>query len=238
LRPDGALRQSERDFKPWGETLSRTVKKTDWVWKARLHLLSSAVEEPFVVDQLGSAIRRSIKRLEALEANNRSEDGWDVTDLECDRIEAMLGMSFIACQVDITSVVSRCQQFHRSGELGKAPKRIDLMKSCNEVVGKTGYTQVTAIDAFANYFKHVDEWPRDWTKIGTKTAAYNTSRTVMALGATPGCSGNMRTGFKAILRHNDYEMVMKLREIVSTWAEKLKNEYRRKLKKQGLIRSA
>jgi hypothetical protein len=170
-------------------------------------------------------------------SSDSNQEGWDVVDEECERIEEMLGMAFVACQLDITRVISRCGDIDHPGELPDKSYKWKLMDRCSRKVAKSAYTQITAINGFANYFKHVDEWPRDWEKIQGR-GARETAKIVKELGAEQGCSGNMRRGFKAILGHNRYQEVSELGDIVDTWAKNLRREYEKELKKKKLIPGA
>lgn len=227
-----------------------TKDRRGWIWEARLQLLDSIVRDQFLLRQFGAALRAAGDRIEAVSAESRDAavDGvfdyeWEaiggmdaLVDYECEGIEGLLGMSFIACQLDITSVVSRCQMFHGlAPELGPKPTKQDLMDVCRETVTGSAFSKVTGINAFANYFKHEDEWPVDWSKINPKSPAAETARIVVALGAVPASSGNMRTGFERIVGHTEYEQVGKLGNVIRKWESEVKGEYKEKLKKKKLL---
>jgi len=54
------------------------------------------------------------------------------------------------------------------------------------------YTSVEVINAFANYFKHGDEWDSQWR--ASKQQQQETIDILRAAGARPGSTGNLRTG--------------------------------------------
>jgi hypothetical protein len=59
-------------------------------------------------------------------------------------------------------------------------------------IGGTRYTVAEVINAFANYFKHRDEWnPVDWSD--PKGLNTNTLKVITAIGATPASDGAFRT---------------------------------------------
>src|ERR1035437_643993 len=91
------------------------TKKPIYAWKARLDLLRFASAPPIPLDILGTAIKRSEKRIETEGSTNQ-----DLVDDECENIEEILELAFIACQMTITSVVSRCRVFYDS-----MPSRVD-----------------------------------------------------------------------------------------------------------------
>ena len=97
------------------------------------------------------------------------------------------------------------------------------------------FSKVTAINAFANYFKHEDEWPVDWSKIKPRSLAGETASIVLALGVLPASSGNLTTGFERILGHTKYERVGELGDLIGKWARGVKGEYTEKLKKKKLL---
>jgi hypothetical protein len=97
------------------------------------------------------------------------------------------------------------------------------------------FSKVTAINAFANYFKHEDEWPVDWSKIKPRSLAGETASIVLALGVLPASSGNLTTGFERILGHTKYERVGELGDLIRKWEREVKGEYRKKLKEERLL---
>ena len=211
-----------------------TKKAPYWVWEARLHLLRAAALPPISLEDLGSAIRKSEKRMNA----NRTNDGpdEDVVDFECERIEEMLELAFIACQLAITAVISRCRALHQTqGFRSKHQSdKWELMKRCNSGVSGTRYKQVAVIDAFANYAKHKDEWPLDWMRL--KDQPSKTAKVIKRVGASPGSSANMRKGFQRILGHGDFKRVSELGNIVQEWGAKLARNYVSEMKAQKLLR--
>jgi len=230
--------------------MAKATKDTSsGIWERRLELLDSAVRYQFLLSEFGAALGAAKGRIEAASGESRDavvdavfDYQWEViegmppaVDYEWEAIEGMLGMSFVACQLDITSVVSRCEMFHIGPELGPKPSKQDLMELCRETVTGSAFSKVRAINAFANYFKHEDEWPADWRKIKPKSLAAETVRIVLALGVVPGSPGNMRTGFERILGHTEYERVGELGDLIRKWEREVKGEYKEKLKKKKLL---
>jgi hypothetical protein len=219
-------------------SMGKAGKHASWVWGVRLELLDLAVKDQFVLRELGRAIGAARRRIE------EAPEAWrdEVVDDACEVAENMLGMGFIACQLDIIRLVSGCQKIHEYGpELGPKPTKQDLMERC-ERVGGLRLSKVTAIDAFANYFKHRDQWledwgkrwPADWSK--ARREVRSTAEIVLALGVVPGSSGNMRAGFEKIAGHTHYERVGELGEVVRRWASKVKADYARRMRARGLLK--
>ncbi len=102
-------------------------------------------------------------------------------DDDLNLIENHLGCAFITCQVFLTAAVSRVKALHElTRSQGRVPfktstesKRNILAAAAAPLAG-TPYTQMQVIDAFANYFKHRDEWDPRWSKLD-KQSAYTAS---------------------------------------------------------------
>lgn len=162
-----------------------------------------------------------------------------VTDEEVELIESLLGTAFVICQTNITCVVSRIYGLHsffqkkegRSlGALGNSRKA--LMKQCSDRLPESPYSYVEIIDAFANYFKHHDEWPRDWTYLSGHQV--NTRDIISACGAVSGSTENLRLGAKA-LGNSQYDAVLLFAEKLEVWRAHLSRTYDDELRREGVI---
>ena len=148
-----------------------------------------------------------------------SEDYLEaVTDEEIELIESLLGTAFVICQTQVTCVVSRIKKLHSFFETqegralgGLDNSKAEILNRGATVISGTGYSDVQVIDAFANYFKHRDEWPSDWAVVSGRQA--HTVSIISAFGAASGTNGNLRTGASA-LGNKGYHSV-------SVFAEKL-----------------
>lgn len=81
-------------------------------------------------------------------------------------------------------------------------------------MGATGYTEIQVIDAFANFFKHNEEWEWDWSKL--KDRSRKTAEIITAVGASQGSTGNFRKGAAAI-GNVDLTRVTILVGIIASW---------------------
>lgn len=145
----------------------RKQRRATWKWEVALDSIAQAAD-PILLGELSKEIGKSIDRAQEATSKGSAQDPSDsdsLAEFEHERIEGLLGMSFIACQLDITGVVSKCLALYaKDGEDGLANKpkardlKKDLMNRCNPTVAGKSYAQVAGIEAFANYFKHVDEW--------------------------------------------------------------------------------
>ncbi len=219
-----------------------------WKWQFVLDSMARAAD-PILLNELGKEIHRSIESAKKATARGSGEDASDsdsLVEFECERIEGLLGMSFVACQLAISAVVSECLLLYKDDKAGGCdglsnrpkPKKLKdcLMGRCNPTVAGKSCTQVGGINAFANHFKHVDEWASDWTTL--KGLSGDTAKVVTALGAKSGSTGNLRTGFKALLGHDHFDQVSELGEIMRAWGKKVRSEYEQKLKDENLLPSA
>lgn len=98
-----------------------------------------------VLVELLKVIDKQIAKLEVAIAGSPDPDGFG----ECDRLEAVVGLGFVACQQYINATygqLSASKEEKRWQVVGSPP-----MHSCGE-------SFVALADAAANYWKHADEW--------------------------------------------------------------------------------
>lgn len=163
-----------------------------------------------------------------------------VTDDEVDVIEDLLGAAYVVCQTYITKIISDVIFLHRyhkrsnpSSELKTTGDfKYSILSFGSKVISGVGYTQVQVIDAFANYFKHRDEWPSDWHKLEERST--KTAEVIMAVGASSGCTGNLRRASK-VLGNEGFKNTIVFYDIVNNWCKKLYEAYETELNKMGLI---
>jgi hypothetical protein len=166
-------------------------------------------------------------------------------DEQIDQIETLLGLSFVAVQAYITAVVSSALRMHQTFRecfkenlLGLDGKRKKVLKSevlskNNDLVAGTDVPAMTAIDAFANYYKHRDEWGRDWKKTAKDNPiASETINLICKLGANSSSKANLQIGFAKIVGHRRFEDMKRLTEIVEAWRSALVLEYRKELERE------
>lgn len=191
------------------------------------------------LEAIGATINECIKTIDRV---TESEEYADiVVDEECGMIEEFLGTAFVVCQTYITAMRSRVQALHRYHESQQPGKPLQtttankesILRFGSKKVGRGGYSAIQVIDAFANYFKHHDEWHGDWKKL--KRPASDTAKIIMAVGAERGSTGNLRTASKR-LGNPDYKDVRVFAKILASWSERLIREYAKELKARRLIR--
>ena len=85
------------------------------------------------------------------------------------------------------------------------------------------FTTVEAIDHFANYFKHSDEWPIAWTPDNVPPNAKRTSVAVKELGAVAQSDYVMIGALNVVASGagSDSDQVVEMQRVVEGWATKL-----------------
>lgn len=179
-------------------------------------------------------------------------DSW--IDDEVGNIEELLGVAFVACQAQITSIVAGIQRLHKTAmcreEHAKKRRTIQLMTTDCKRAGimqhgfapNAGslYSPIEVIDAFANYYKHSDQWSVegvDWDKPETHGFAARTIAVTRFAGAEQGSTGNLRTGAE-YLGNRKYQDTSVFSAHLSKWRKGLVDAYEAELKSKGLIHTA
>src|SRR6267143_671924 len=146
------------------------------------------------LDIVGDAIKAASRRIDDAQKTGDAEWLDIVVDEECAIIEDLIGTAFVVCQTYITGVVSRIVGLHTyhdkngpnplvtTSGVKHAPKGISpsILRFGSRKIGRSGRTAVELIDAFANYFKHHEEWTGSWSNLKGGSAA--TARAVMSVG--------------------------------------------------------
>jgi hypothetical protein len=216
--------------------------------KRSYHLFLHLVDprDPFsLVSPIGTAIRWSYSRVEKAAQVEDKMTADSIIDDECDLIEGRLGLSFVAAQTGLTGIVSGCMRIHDFHEKqtgsrqllgidGKKKEILGLRNADIVPVDTTGHSQVEGVNAFANYFKHRDEWPHDWTQLENHNEK-DTAEVIQAFGAKPGSTGNFRVGYERLFGDNDFTKVERIAEVVEKWASAIRKAYTEELRAKGLL---
>ncbi len=209
---------------------------------ALLRLLKYAVESE-TVDHLHVAMEKEIamssQRIER--AIGSGDDSYieAVTDDECDQIEEFLGISFVVAQTFITRLRSNmaylsegCKRdFGSHLSFINSVKAYDVLKLADLLASNAIYSIIEAINAVANYWKHVDEWPtvmvekgdflvRIWDTTKMRPNEKLTVEIVCSLGMSANSTGNLRNAAEK-LGIKKYEDLSPIRKKLRTWADNL-----------------
>jgi len=194
-------------------------------------------------DTLGTVLRTLGKAALSAEQRitevRRSDDGEYIAEVYAEEsmvIEDLLGCAFVAGQGYITRVVSRIEWLHERLEgdghclrttNGKKPA---LLKAHSDLVPGTCYTQVEVINAFANYYKHREQWATEWDKeLSKKGISRETINVIRASGAVEGLSDNCRKGLIALGIDRVFD-VYTMADILVRWHTGLADAYRKELR--------
>ncbi len=187
---------------------------------------------------LSKAVQSGIDAIQQAEETGFEDYYEAVVDTQCETVENLLGTAFVTSQVHITAVVSAITKLHKCAGRDKhalratSGKKPGILSFGDSYVAGTGVTPVAAIDAFANYFKHRDEWGADWSKLDNRSCS--TANVIEKLGACSGNSGNMRTGAEA-LGNPSYTQLTLFVKTIDLWRSSLEFAYRAELATLGLV---
>ena len=187
---------------------------------------------------LGSAAQECEDAITDAAGSGSLEIAEDVVCDECDVIENLLGAAFVTCQAEITAIVSHVIRLHEQAKkssiilTASAPTKPAIMAIGNPLVLQSTLTQIQTIDAFANYFKHNDEWEADWSTLTGPPK--RTIDAIIAIGAKQSSTGNLRAGARA-LGVDDYSEIHILAKSIQQWSIEVRNVYEADLKTHNLL---
>jgi hypothetical protein len=187
-------------------------------------------------------IKRASDEITRAEQEEPEEYADRVTESNRELIEELLGVALVSAQVFLTSVRSRLvalatvyrqdlgsELAFEGKALGGAPK--DMLFTCGDRLSpEVMFTDIEAIDALANYWKHHDEWPKGWEQDGEWSVAVwsdkasklqkKTIEVVTALGMAPAGVWNLQRAVEAlgVERHHD---LAPIRRRLAAWADSL-----------------
>jgi hypothetical protein len=190
------------------------------------------------LERLHRAIEREIRA--ASRAIQRASRDGDLVEAivgeEALAVEELLGLAFVAAQSFITLIRTELIAVNKSHLLylgspltfASDAKAYDALKIGSMLTGAK-CSEVEAINAIANYWKHSEEWPvvqtfrrlpEEWDLNAFQANHKRTVQIVIALGLKPDSDGNLRRAAKA-LGVADFEDLSPLRDILKSWATEL-----------------
>lgn len=184
------------------------------------------------------AIAKCTKTIEEAETTSNEEYISFVIEEETALVENLLGTAFVLCQSYIAFVVSRVKALHKSCEkIGVQlsttdGSKTDIMRFGNQLLLGTQYSQVQAINAFANYFKHHEEWKGHWEQLKGKPAG--TVQVLLETGAKQFSTGNFSTAAKR-LGNESYKNLEVFAKILRGWGQAVHERYNVELGEKGLL---
>jgi hypothetical protein len=187
---------------------------------------------------IGNAIRECEDFMRHLLASGDADQFEAFADDEFTVIEDLLGCAFVICQTSVTSLVSSVkvlndfEKKHHGITLSTtdASKRGLLQNRSRRMEGST-YTEMETIDAFANYFKHREEWSH-WDQLEGQRRV--TAEILRAAGADEHGRWHFIAGARALGISNLHELGA-LWMIVQKWRASVQEQYREELQRYGLV---
>lgn len=164
-------------------------------------------------------IRQSIRSLNAkLDADCKDADDWYRSELAAEAglyAEAMVGTAFVVAQTYQTGVISAATRFHEWFPLSGCPGKVNepkgsrayadwtksvrsyLLEVRKDRTDTAPYSTAQAINAFANFFKHSEEWDYRWSDAPLNNMNF-TQCVVYHFGARSGHGLNLITGLQSL----------------------------------------
>lgn len=191
-----------------------------------------------VLTTINDSIKEASNNIDKAEKAKDEEYLDSVVDDEMAFTEELIGAAFVVCQSYITSIVESFKKLHKKAKRDKLKctvtngERKALLKTGSTNVVNSKYTEIQVIDAFANYFKHSDQWPFDWTNADNQSKV--TIEIIQSVGAKSGSTGNMRAGVK-VLGCPMYNNLDSLLDKITQWQNELLKQYKAELKRIGVL---
>ncbi|MEK7782021.1 MAG: hypothetical protein AAB370_11030 [Verrucomicrobiota bacterium] len=190
-----------------------------------------------VLESLGTAVQQCDSAIDQATKSQDADYLEAVVGDECAVLENLLGAAFVTCQAEITAVVSHAMRIHADAKaqghnLSSSDGTKNGILSIGQPIPGSTHTNVQVIDAFANYFKHCEEWDQSWTALAGRSK--QTMDVISAMGAVEYGTGNLRAGVAA-LGIPDYKQLQLLSDHVVQWARAVKTGYESELRKNNLL---
>ncbi len=198
-----------------------------------IEFIEILVEDDSVLDILESIskeIQVVIDRVDEYSRGVQEPDAY--VDSECEKIEALLGVAFLICQVYINSVadnVIRILSKDLKSALQNIPdKKWAMLDTAPPISDTISVSKVRAIYEAANFFKHRDEWPLNWDDVlvDEPTKAQEFTQEIMRqLGCMAGSNANLRT-VSELLGNTNYADLERIKHVVRNWGANILNEFK------------
>jgi len=154
-------------------------------------------------------------------------------------IEDFLGVAFVVSQsAYIAAVVTRLKVLHQLASVRNKIKLTTTDASKRNMLGygfqpgpKESFSPIEIVDAFANYYKHGDEWGPDWSILDGQQQ--RTACIIQSVGAYQSSTKNLRTGAEHF-GNPAYSNVGTLVRVLSPWRKALVRKYSEEIMSKAL----
>jgi hypothetical protein len=218
----------------------------------RVRIAADRRQLDILLDPLQAALNSLNAAIAAIEAEADPLYRDALVDDGCEQVESLLGISFVACQVYMTSVRMAIEDLDDICKRQALP-RLALLKADGESILGCGPTLrgerrnlafAEGLNGAANYWKHHPEWKRtyvtnqhaqvaSWPRSGRQA---KTVRIVRLLGMRPSTTGNMRNAGRA-LGMMDVTDLSQIRRRLLAWSDDVLNRARTHVESQRPPRS-
>jgi hypothetical protein len=218
-------------------TRSRKMKMIDLILLDGVDRMDFQLRE--MLRPIGSAIAASDENIGNIEnqfsADIENEDDRQLIFEEADIIKQnLLGLAFVAGQAYITAVVSRLIKLSTHHNFAKSLKKDRQAGSVRSAMlrfgfcdDNTAFPRIEVLDAFANYYKHADEWDEKWKNLKNRQA--DTAKVIRFAGASPHNSvyANLSAGANFLDCVGDLSNLYPFEKVFSEWREGIVGAYKR-----------
>jgi hypothetical protein len=215
--------------------LSRRFRASVVLRQIDIEISNSAIER--IHRAIEAEIDRGSKRLENAAKKGNPDMLDSLIDDECEEIEELLGIAFVAGQSFINRIRSRLSALdrvcladfgERLGFFAAGNSMNDLLRR-GRTVTTTPFSTSEVVNGVANYWKHSDEWTtcesvkgsrfvQVWDISVMSNLQKGTAELVSALGLCPGSSGNLRDAANA-LGIEKFQDLRPMRKELTLWAK-------------------
>lgn len=217
-----------------------------------------------VLHPIAKGIQECIDTIDKASASGNDEYADVVADDEVEVIEGLLGAVFVVCQTEIERVTRAVELLHKHADRVPAPKgpvtlsttdtdKGSIIAFGSPNVGSSTVTEIQALNAVANYFKHRLAWSHDWAATlaaampppappgspkpkvdGKDKQTAKTIQALQAIGLEQGSTGNLRTAAES-LGNAGYTDVAKIVDMLRRWRTNVFKAYETELTAAGLL---
>jgi hypothetical protein len=148
-----------------------------------------------IASDLHETVSKVNDRIDKLPSN--AEWASDEAYAESETVEGLIGTAFVLYQTYLTSVVSSVKGLATDGYAGAPSKKVDVLRlESAPITAAVSYSRMEVVNAVANYFKHRDEWPADWSAATGQTK--DTVDVISAIGLSSNEHFNLMKAAKAL----------------------------------------
>lgn len=201
--------------------------------------LLEQLEDPFTMFPVESVSNTLFTAVDEAEIRKSEEMGpWGVArkfwSVEAehyhDQIGLLIGAVFVLGQVIITQTVSILGELRKHPEAQRVipEKKSKILIEHAELDTETRLSQILIINAVSNYFKHVYEWPEEWSTLHSKGVQAETISIVLQIGLAPGAMTDnlLRAADRLALSHtNPRAIARSIQAWREGWARVLYTEF-------------